>query len=267
MSLGLAVGFMLGGIVYGAGNSVVSHVASLFSRQTQTTDVASQPIQSDLKAPLPAETQTKDTGAAQTPPTLGNSPASTDKATPEAPPAVAPSPSAETTISPLPNPTVASKVEPTGICQGLDLAVTSDQLACLDKKFVVADKQLNDSYKRLMSTMDDARKAALKKEQVSWIKDKEAKCAKAGQENAGSQLEAVQISYCKVQMTEQRVSYLAGLLIAPPTQLSAPSNSSAAVATAVPMAPVAPTATPHVKASSPATPKPSRSSLVDWANK
>ena len=194
--------------------------------------------------------------------------------------------SAETTISPLPSPAVASKVEPTGICQGLDLAVPSDQLACLDKKFVVADKQLNDSYKHLMSTMDDARKAALKKEQVSWIKDKEAKCAKAGQENAGRQMEAVQISDCKVQMTEQRVSYLAGLLTAPvaqptvaaektltvqtaasPSQSSAPSNSGTAVATAVPKGPVESTVAPHAKARTSATPKPAQSSLVDWASK
>jgi len=46
MLLGVAVGGGLGGVLYGAGNSVVSRVASLFSRQAQNTTVASQPNQS-----------------------------------------------------------------------------------------------------------------------------------------------------------------------------------------------------------------------------
>lgn len=99
-------------------------------------------------------------------------------------------------------------VEQSGPCKGLDLAITTEQLECLDKKFAIADGQLNDAYKQLMSTRDEATKAALKKEQIAWIKDKEKTCAQAGKEFEGGSMEAVLISDCKVQMTEKRVAYL-----------------------------------------------------------
>jgi uncharacterized protein YecT (DUF1311 family) len=59
-----------------------------------------------------------------------------------------------------------------------------------------------------MSRLDASRKAALKKEQVAWIKEKESKCAKAGKEAEGGSLEAVMIKDCFVQETEQRLTYL-----------------------------------------------------------
>lgn len=99
-------------------------------------------------------------------------------------------------------------VEQSGICKGLDLVVTAEQLECLNRKFALADKKLNESYKQLMGTLDDSRKYALKKEQVIWIKEKEEKCARAGKEMEGGSMEAVLISDCEVQMTEQRLTSL-----------------------------------------------------------
>ncbi len=99
-------------------------------------------------------------------------------------------------------------VEQSGPCKGLDLAVTAEQLECLDRKFAIADGQLNDAYKQLMATRDETTKAALKKEQIAWIKEKEKTCAQAGKEFEGGSMEAVLISDCKVQMTEKRVAYL-----------------------------------------------------------
>jgi uncharacterized protein YecT (DUF1311 family) len=102
----------------------------------------------------------------------------------------------------------SSSVEQSGICKGLDLSITSEQIECLDRKYTTADKELNNIYKQTMSRLDASRKAALKKEQVAWIKEKESKCAKAGKEAEGGSLEAVMIKDCFVQETEQRLTYL-----------------------------------------------------------
>jgi uncharacterized protein YecT (DUF1311 family) len=59
-----------------------------------------------------------------------------------------------------------------------------------------------------MASLDESRKAALKKEQVAWVKEKESKCPKAGKEVEGGTLETVMINDCYVQMTEKRVEYL-----------------------------------------------------------
>ncbi len=102
----------------------------------------------------------------------------------------------------------SSSVEQSGICKGLDLSVTSEQIECLERKYTAADKELNNIYKQTMSRLDDSRKSALKKEQVAWIKEKESKCSQAGKEMEGGSLETVMIKDCFVQMTEQRVTYL-----------------------------------------------------------
>jgi uncharacterized protein YecT (DUF1311 family) len=101
-----------------------------------------------------------------------------------------------------------SVVEQTGVCKDLDLAVTADQIECLNRKFTSADKQLNETYKQLMATLDDSRKSALKKEQVAWIKEKVSKCNQAGKEFEGGTMETVLVSDCEVEMTEKRIAYL-----------------------------------------------------------
>jgi uncharacterized protein YecT (DUF1311 family) len=101
-----------------------------------------------------------------------------------------------------------SSVEQTGVCKGLNMEDTNDQVECLNRKFSQADLQLNDSYKQLMAGFDGTRKAELKKEQITWIKLKEAKCAQAGKEVEGGTMELVVIADCKVQETEQRLAYL-----------------------------------------------------------
>ena len=124
---------------------------------------------------------------------------------------VAPSPQSQEAAPPVAQTQPAEQanaVEQSGPCKGLDLAITAEQLECLDKKFTIADGQLNDAYKQLMATRDEATKATLKKEQIAWIKDKERTCAQAGKEVEGGSMEAVLISDCKVQMTEKRVAYL-----------------------------------------------------------
>lgn len=110
--------------------------------------------------------------------------------------------------APPATPNQTSSIEQTGICKGLDLSITAEQVECLDRKYAAADKELNNIYKQTMSSLAESRKSALKKEQVTWIKEKESKCAKAGKEQEGGTLETVMIKDCFVQMTEQRVAYL-----------------------------------------------------------
>ena len=120
----------------------------------------------------------------------------------------APTPAPEPPAAPAEQQKQSSSVEQSGICTGLDLSVTSEQIECLERKYTAADKELNNIYKQTMSRLADSRKSALKKEQVAWIKERESKCSQAGKEMEGGTLETVMIKDCFVQMTEQRVTYL-----------------------------------------------------------
>jgi uncharacterized protein YecT (DUF1311 family) len=100
-------------------------------------------------------------------------------------------------------------VEQTGFCKGMDLSVLNTQIECMEIKFSDADKQLNEEYKKLMSSLGFERKLVLKTEQVGWIKEKEAKCPQAGRGKSGLS-EIAAVLDCKVQMTGQRVVYLRG---------------------------------------------------------
>ncbi len=129
-------------------------------------------------------------------------------------PVVAPSP-AVSTPAPAPPPVIATasapdeeSTEKSGICKGLDLAVTADQLTCNGLRFDAADKELNSTYKHLMASLNTERKAELKSEQIVWIKKKEKECPEAGKEVRGGSLEGVLISDCHAAMTEDRLKYL-----------------------------------------------------------
>jgi uncharacterized protein YecT (DUF1311 family) len=102
----------------------------------------------------------------------------------------------------------ADTVEKTGICKGLDLAITVESRECLNRQFQAVDGELNAVYKDLMARLDKAQKTTLRNAQRAWVKEKEVKCAQAGEEAKGGTLEAVLISACQVQMTEQRVTFL-----------------------------------------------------------
>lgn len=105
-------------------------------------------------------------------------------------------------------PQQSDAIEQTGICKGLDLSVTPEQIECAQREFENFDKQLNDTYKQLMATLDPSRKAILKKEQIAWIKEKELKCNEQESEFEGGQMGRVLGMNCIVHMTEQRLAYL-----------------------------------------------------------
>ncbi len=101
-----------------------------------------------------------------------------------------------------------SSVEKTGICKGLDMSITSEQLQCLDMEFSAADKRLNQDYKHLMAKLDATQKSALKRNEIAWIKEKREKCGHAGDQFKGGSMEQVVVRDCEVQMTKKRAEYL-----------------------------------------------------------
>jgi uncharacterized protein YecT (DUF1311 family) len=52
-----------------------------------------------------------------------------------------------------------------------------DGLYCLQKVFFQADKELNESYKKLNGMIDSQTKRKLKESQLSWISERNAECS------------------------------------------------------------------------------------------
>lgn len=53
-----------------------------------------------------------------------------------------------------------------------------DGLYCLNKVYGEADKELNDRYKELVALLDASGKAALKKGQIAWMKQRNSACSR-----------------------------------------------------------------------------------------
>lgn len=53
-----------------------------------------------------------------------------------------------------------------------------DGLYCLNKVYGEADKELNERYKELVSLLDAPGKAALKKGQIAWMKQRNSECSR-----------------------------------------------------------------------------------------
>jgi uncharacterized protein YecT (DUF1311 family) len=103
----------------------------------------------------------------------------------------------------------ASSVEPDGICQGLDTDVTMGRYECDGRKFILADKLLNEQYQQRMTMLHPERQTALRVSQRAWLKDKDRACEQAGKEYEGGSLERVVALQCELRMTQERTTYLA----------------------------------------------------------
>ena len=53
-----------------------------------------------------------------------------------------------------------------------------DGLYCLSKVYFEADKDLNESYKELVSLLDSTGKATLKQSQLAWMKQRNSGCSR-----------------------------------------------------------------------------------------
>ena len=96
--------------------------------------------------------------------------------------------------------------EKSGICLGLDLQVSADQMECLGRKYAEADKKLNAVYKEVFAKLDTAQKKSLRESQRTWIKEKEAKCGALAKEEGTMAM--VDAESCTVEMTVQRTQFI-----------------------------------------------------------
>ncbi|WP_051711531.1 lysozyme inhibitor LprI family protein [Andreprevotia chitinilytica] len=77
-----------------------------------------------------------------------------------------------------------------------------DDLYCLDKVYLQADKDLNDAYGKLVKQLDADGKAALKKGQLAWISSRNTECS--WKDNRGF---FVNLD-CATRMTTERAQFL-----------------------------------------------------------
>jgi len=77
-----------------------------------------------------------------------------------------------------------------------------DQVYCYTKLFMQADADLNASYKNLLPKLNNEGRAALRKSEVAWIKQRNGKCAESRGGDVLVNLE------CTVEQTVSRTNWL-----------------------------------------------------------
>jgi len=82
---------------------------------------------------------------------------------------------------------------------------TADMLACARDEYAYQDRRLNDVYKRLMNSLSDERKSALRTEERKWLTHKTSQCKAPSN---GGTLSLVTSSDCAVQETARRAAIL-----------------------------------------------------------
>lgn len=85
-----------------------------------------------------------------------------------------------------------------------------NDLQCANFEFETADKELNVIYKSVKASLSDERKAALKKEQIAWIKEKEKFCEGAADRalSMSSRFREAASNFCLADVTRKRTEYL-----------------------------------------------------------
>jgi uncharacterized protein YecT (DUF1311 family) len=82
---------------------------------------------------------------------------------------------------------------------------------CANQRFRVADKKLNELYKKLMNALppdgkDSFARASLVRAQKAWIQFKESNCDFYGEVNGGVQMwKSTYTMFCRADVTERRV--------------------------------------------------------------
>lgn len=89
----------------------------------------------------------------------------------------------------------------------------SEMNECSSSKFDIADKELNDIYKELMSKLNENEKNNLRKEQRKWIKHRDAEASKEVEElGIGGSMASMMYSSSLTYLTKKRVEELKVLL-------------------------------------------------------
>jgi uncharacterized protein YecT (DUF1311 family) len=88
-------------------------------------------------------------------------------------------------------------------CSGIPAADVPAILDCLDANYDILDKDLNQTYKQLMSTLPEDQKKSLREEQRKWIK-KKSSCKNKDETPRGYAAQR----YCEVDETQKRLLIL-----------------------------------------------------------
>ena len=92
-------------------------------------------------------------------------------------------------------------------------ATTQQQInACTQQKAQAADRQLNQTYKRLITGLNQQQRATLEKSQVAWIQFKDATCAYEKSRFTGGSIAPSVYSMCLERLTRQRTTDLENYL-------------------------------------------------------
>lgn len=136
-----------------------------------------------------------------------------EQAKPPLPGASSPTPKSSQVVAPPPTATAGATkdrddVGKSGVCRGLDLSVTAENLECFGRRFEAADKELNALYKDILSRTDESERIKLRDSQRAWIREKEKECREKGpDEGGGGTIEATISAGCRVELTEKRVAF------------------------------------------------------------
>lgn len=93
-------------------------------------------------------------------------------------------------------------------CMDTSDGVTADMMDCLGVEIDRQDARLNQAYVMVMRPMPKPRKEKLRGLQRVWIKQRDAKCARASAEAGGGTLSSVVYSSCILDETIGRTIFL-----------------------------------------------------------
>lgn len=96
-------------------------------------------------------------------------------------------------------------------CMERSGGVTSAMIQCIGDEFVLQDRRLNATYKKVLAALPAQRRPALVKAQRAWIAFKQADCGFAYDPDGGSAARIV-ANDCNLRMTAERADQLDTLL-------------------------------------------------------
>jgi uncharacterized protein YecT (DUF1311 family) len=96
-------------------------------------------------------------------------------------------------------------------CMDKSEGVTSNMLDCIGNEINYQDKRLNESYRKVMSTLNPSRTKKLQEAQRAWIKYRDENCNFYADSNGGTMAEVVS-SDCVLSSTASRAEELTKLL-------------------------------------------------------
>lgn len=97
-------------------------------------------------------------------------------------------------------------------CMGEHGDTTVKMHDCIRAEYHRQDQRLNTDYRKLMAQLPLADREHLRQSERAWLKQRQAKCERAGDAEAGGTLQGVEVQLCFVNLTADRSVALERLL-------------------------------------------------------